>query len=127
VPAAPPPAPSPEEIQRRVARRAALSLLAFSVLTMLMLAAWFGRVAQPWSWRSTLAILCAALGLLASVVVWRIPSRQTALGGVGVMVLSLLRVGLPEDFTWSSFALVVITTLLLVPVVRAAIALKWRA
>ena len=55
---------------------------------------------------------------------WRSPSRTHALMGIGVLVFSLVRIGLPGDWTWVSFALVAITFLLLMPVVHAAIVLR---
>lgn len=116
-----------ESTQRRVARRAALSLVGFSSLTALALAAWFSRAAQPWGAASTLAILSVVFGLLASVAVWRAPTRTSAIGGVVVLVASALRAGMPSDWTASSVALLVITAAFLPPVVHAAIVLPSRA
>ena len=105
-------------------RAAALSLLGFSLFTTLVLAAWFKSVDEPWGWKSVVAIFCAALGLTTSVLVWRAPSRTHVLAGLAVMLLSLARVGGPGGWGWVSFALLVITLALTIPVVRAAIVLR---
>jgi hypothetical protein len=120
----PPNVPGPDLGRRRVVRLAAASLLVFSVVTSIALVAWFWRAEQPWSWRSTLAILGAAGGLAACVAVWRKPSRVTVLSGIGVMVVSLLRVGLPSDWTTASWVLFLLTAILIAPVARLALAIR---
>jgi hypothetical protein len=98
-------------------------LLAFSTLTGLALVAWFSRASDPWTWRSVLALACAVLGVATSALVWRLPSRESLLGGMAVMLLSLLRVGPIGEWTWVSAFMVVITLALLAPLVHALLLL----
>ena len=115
------------EVEDRAPRRAAflasIALLAFSALTALALFAWFTRSEAPWSWKSVLAIGCAVLAAGASALLWVLPSRTHAVLGIVVMLLSLVRIGSPVEWTWVSFALVALTFLLLMPLVHAAIVL----
>jgi hypothetical membrane protein len=101
-----------------------MSLLFFSALTGLALVGWFHRTEMPWSWKSVLAAGCSLLSLMTSALVWRIPTRTHAIMGIAVMLFSLLRIGLPSDWTWVSFALVAATFILLMPLVHAAIVLR---
>jgi hypothetical protein len=124
-PPTPPRLPGPDdERAKRAALAASLSLLAFATLTTLALVAWFSRAEHPWSWKSIVAMLSAILGLTASALVWRAPSRVHAIAGIAVMVFSLVRVGPPWDWTWVSFALMSVTALMLVPLVNAALVLR---
>jgi hypothetical protein len=89
----------------------------------LVLVAWFASADQPWAFSSFVAVLSAFLGVGATGLLWRQPTRQHAYGGLAVMGLSLLRVGLPTNWTSYSVALITITALLAIPVVQAAIVL----
>jgi hypothetical protein len=102
-----------------------MSLLAFAMLTTLALVAWFSRAEQPWGWKSAIAMLSAMLGLTTSALMWRAPSRTHAVAGIVVLGLSLVRVGPPSDWTWVSFALIAVTALMLVPLVNAALVLRF--
>lgn len=44
--------------------------------------------------------------------------------GIVIMLVSLVRIGPPGDWTWVSFALVAATFMLLMPLVHAAIVLR---
>jgi hypothetical protein len=111
-------------VPSRTATVAALSLVLFAVLTGLALAAWFASVPEPWSWKAIIAVLCAALALISAVLVWRAPNRTHALLGAGVLALSLVRVGSPSEWNWASWTLLMLTGLLMVPLIHAAIVLK---
>jgi len=102
---------------------ASLALLAYSTLTAVALAAWFARAIQPWTWNSVLATASCVLGVIASAIVWRFPSRPTLIAGMVVMLSSLLRVGPFNEWTWVSFTMLTVTTLLLVPLVHALVLL----
>jgi hypothetical protein len=113
------------EPEKRAITVASLSLLLFSALTSLALIAWFHRnVGAAWGWKSVLTVACAVLGVTTSALLWRAPSRANAIAGIVVMVASLLRIGPPSAWTWVSFSLVAITTLLLIPLVHAALVLR---
>jgi hypothetical protein len=103
---------------------ASMSLLVFSTLTSIALIGWFHDNPAPWNWRSLIAAACAGLGVTTSALVWRAPSRGHAIMGILVMLLSLVRIGGPSDWTWVSFTLVAVTFVLLMPLVHAAIVLR---
>ncbi len=108
---------------RRAILLASLSLLGFSAFTGIALAAWFARAENPLGWKSVVAMVSVAFGVTTAALVWRAPSRNHVFAGIGVMVFSLLRIGSPSDWTWASYALVALTTLLLIPLVHAVIIL----
>ncbi len=116
--------PVDDRASRRAALIASMALLFYSGLTTFALIGWFKGNAAPWNWKSALTVACAVLGVAASGLVWRAPSRERAMIGVMIMLVSLLRIGLPRDWTWVSFALVAVTFVLLMPVVHAAIVLR---
>ncbi len=101
-----------------------MALLGFSALTAFALVGWFKGNPVPWSWKSLLAVGCAALAVTTSALVWSSPSRGHAILGIAIMVASLARIGAPADWTWVSFALVAVTFVLLMPLVHAAIVLR---
>jgi hypothetical protein len=109
---------------KKLVLHAASALLIFGALTSFSLAAWLARAPEPWGWHALVALLSAALGLAAGVALLRAPSRALAGAGASVMLLSLVRVGVPEHFTWPLVVLPLVTLVLTVPVVRAALALK---
>jgi hypothetical protein len=86
--------------------------------------AWFARAVEPWSWKATVALLTAMLGVAMSALVWRMPTRSHAVTGIAIMTISLVRIGPPDDWTWVTFALLSVTILLAVPLVHAAIVLR---
>src|SRR5580698_3763671 len=85
----------------RAARNASYALLAFTSLTVLSLVAWFLRADQPWGFASFIAVLTAILGTGATALLWRQPTREHVMAGLAVMAISVLRVGLPSDWTWT--------------------------
>ena len=104
-----------------------MALLLFSALTTLAFIGWFKGNPFPWSWKGLLSIGCAALGVTTSALVWSAPSRTHAILGIVIMLASLARIGTPSAWTWTSFTLVAVTFVLLLPVVHAAIVLRPRA
>jgi hypothetical protein len=107
----------------KAARNAVYALGAFSGLTALALTAWFASADQPWGLASFVTLL-ALLGALATGgLLWRRPLRPYAYAALGVMGFSILRVGLPTQWTWASVALITMTALLAIPVAQAAMVL----
>jgi hypothetical protein len=102
---------------------ASLSLLAYSTLTAIALAAWFTRAPDPWTWKSEVAVASCILGVVTSAVVWRFPSRATLIMGIAVILLSLVRVGGFDEWSWVTFIMLAVTVLLLVPLVHAMVLL----
>ncbi len=107
----------------RASRNATYSLLAFTSLTVLSLVAWFLSADQPWGFASFIAVLTAILGMGTTALLWRKPTREHAAAGLLVMGISVLRVGLPSDWTWTSVTLLTMTALLAIPLIQAVIAL----
>ena len=108
----------------KLARQASIALVAFAGLTALSLAAWLARTPEPWGWHAIVALLSAVLGIAAAAALLRAPSRMGAAAGAGVMLVSLVRIGVPDHFAWPLVVLPLVTLLLMVPVVRAALALE---
>jgi hypothetical protein len=104
-------------------RNASYSLVAFTFLTLVTLTAWFGRSPEPWGFASFVALLGALLGIGATVLFWRQPTREYALGGLAALAISLVRVGLPTSWTPTSFVLIAITAVLAVPLAQVVIVL----
>ena len=106
-----------------VAALAALSLVVFTVLTTVSLVAWFAWADDPWTWPAGVASLSAAGAAAVALGLWSKPQRPLALAGLGVLILSLLRVGSMSSWTTSSAILICVTLVLGMPVVHAAIVL----
>ncbi len=109
----------------RTPRIAALALVGFTSLTIVTLAAWFARADQPWGIPSFVMLLTAILSAGAAALFRKQPTREHAMGGLVVMVFSLVRVALPAswDAPVPSIAIITITALFAIPVVQAVIAL----
>lgn len=112
----------PNNVERSV-YAASLSLLGFSMLTGVALAAWFSRMPDPWSWRSVLTLFSCMMGVTTSALVWRAPSRNHVLAGIVVVLVSLIRIGPIADWTWVTMTLLAVTTLLLIPLIHAFVLL----
>lgn len=113
-----------DPVSARASLLASISLLIFSAITMFGIIGWLYRAEVAMTWKSVLATGCTLLGGTTSNLMWRTPTRTHAVMGIGVMLLSLLRIGPPGDWTWVSFALVALTFVLLMPLVHAAIVLR---
>lgn len=98
---------------------ASLSLLTFATLTAIALGAWFASVDDPLTWKSDVAVISCLGAVVASYLVWRMPSRQVLAAGAGVMLFSLLRVADFADWRSISFLVVGSTIVLAIPVVYA--------
>ena len=116
--------PVEDQAGKRAALVASIALLFFGALTALALVGWFYRNDAPWNWKSVLTVGCSLLAVTTSALVWKTPSRNHAILGIVVMLVSLARIGSPGEWTWVSFALVAITFVLLMPLVHAAIVLR---
>ncbi len=113
---------SDKKTGKRAIRAASASLAIFGVLTIVALGAWFRNEPSPWRWTSFVATLSAAFGVVLAVLVLRKPSRKTVAAGIAVMLFSLLRI-VPGTWTGTSYSLVAVTALLLIPLVHAVIIL----
>jgi hypothetical protein len=111
--------PEPAPIPRKLAIASALALFCFSVLSSVALAAWVSREVDPWDWHAIVTLLAAAGGLTTGALMWRAPSRTHAAVGIAVMVLSLVRIGIPTELSWRLLVWPLVTGLLMLPLVRA--------
>lgn len=103
---------------------AAISLLVWSSATFVALGVWFSSHPGGVTWKSLTAAAAALFGVIASLTLWKSPTRGNAILGILVMLASLARIGGPADWTWVSFALVAVTFVLLMPLVHAAMTLR---
>jgi hypothetical protein len=102
------------------ARYAAIAMLVLAGLTLIGLAAFFVSTADPWTWRSLVALATLPFCLLCAGLLWRAPTRENAGAALLVIGFSLARIGLPSDWTRATYVLLVITILVAAPVVWAA-------
>ncbi len=103
---------------------AAVSLLIWSAATFAALGVWFAKDPAGITWKSLTAAIAALFGVIASLTLWKSPTRGNAVLGIIVMLASLARIGGPSGWTWVSFALVAVTFVLLMPLVHAAMTLR---
>ncbi len=102
---------------------AAVALAGFALATTAALIAWFATVSEPWTWKSLVAIASVLFALTVAVLVYRLPTREHAIGGAMVLGASLLRVGPPSEWNGATAALFVLTALAAGPVVYAIVKL----
>ena len=88
------------------------------------LAIWLQRAPNPYVWKSLVTLGAMAGGVVASGAVWRTESRWAAAFGAVVMLGSLVRVGMPAEWSGFSFLLIAGTFVLLMPVVHAVLSLR---
>jgi len=105
---------------RRVASYAAIAMLVLAALTILGLAAYFAKAADPWGWRGLVALATVPFCLVCAGLMWKLPTRENAGASLLVIGFSLVRVGLPGEWTLSTLVLVVLTAAIAAPVVWAA-------
>lgn len=110
---------------KRASFLASIALLCFGALTAIALVGWFSQATDdPWTWKSVLALLCSIGGVATSALVWRAPTRMLVNVGIAIIIVSLGRVGPPNEWTWRSFALIAITLVMLMPLLHATMVLK---
>jgi hypothetical protein len=110
---------SQDEAIRRIARWAAIALLVHSLMLCAGLVALFAQSAAPWSWRTLLSLMAVTFSLTTGALVWRAPTRSHVLAGLAVLLLGLLRVGPVESWGAATYAIVIVTAILIVPLARA--------
>ena len=86
------------------------------------LVAWT-RTPSVVSWRLAVAAAATIFALALSATLWLVPARKWAVLGLAVLLLSLLRLGLPTAWSLTSWTLAGVTILLCLPLVRASVAL----
>ncbi|HSQ68176.1 MAG TPA: hypothetical protein VLM85_33430 [Polyangiaceae bacterium] len=105
---------------RRIANYAAIAMLALAGLTVVGIAAYFAERADPWSWRGLVAIATVPFCIVCAGLLWKMPTRENAGAALLVIGFSLVRVGLPSEWTSSTLVLLLVTGAAAAPVVWAA-------
>jgi hypothetical protein len=103
---------------------ASVALLVFSGVSTVFLVAWLATGAPLFQWKALLTALCALLGLVLSALLWRSPTRTLSGIGLLLMLLSVLRIGMPSEWNGFSFALLSLTLILAMPLANAIFSLK---
>lgn len=102
---------------------ASLAMLAHGALGMFGLAAWL-RTPNIVSWRLLVALVATLASVGLSAWLWIAPSRKLAIAGLLVLIASLLRLGMPDEWGSLSYGVVAITAVLALPLLRALFALE---
>lgn len=97
-------------------------MLAHATVGMIGLVAWT-RTPSIVSWRLLVAFVATLAAIGASAALWLAPSKKSAGLGLSVLLLSLLRLGMPDSWTGASWAVLALTALLSLPLLRASFAL----
>ncbi len=102
---------------------ATVAMVVFAAITTIGVAAYFTRTADPWTWRGLVALATIPFSLLCAGLLWRAPTRENAGAALLVLAFSLVRIGLPPEWTSATYVLLAITAACAAPVVWAARAL----
>ncbi len=102
------------------ARYAAMGMIALAGLTILGVSAYFVQATDPWTWRGLVAMATIPFALVCAGLLWRAPTRENAGAALLVVAFSVVRVGLPAEWTNASWILLVLTAACAAPVVWAA-------
>lgn len=104
---------------------AAISLLVFAALSLLVLLMFWSVAADPWTWKSGLVLICSlTAGLDGVLLLVHRASQAHVAGGLTLMALSTLRVGDPWDWNWASWTILIATLLLAIPLLRALFVMR---
>ena len=104
----------------KVARWAALAMVALAAVTLVGVLAYWATLADPWTWRGLVALATVPFSLLCAWLLWRTPTRENANAALLVIAFSLVRIGLPADWTRATYILIALTVILAAPIVWAA-------
>ncbi len=105
---------------RRVANYAAIAMIALAAITIVGIAAYFAKNTDPWTWRNLVALATVPFCLVCAGLLWKIPTRENANAALLVIAFSLVRIGLPSEWTLRTFVLLLLTAATAAPVVWAA-------
>jgi hypothetical protein len=101
-------------------RYAVIAMLVLVALTCIGVAAYFAQNKDPWTWRGLVAIATIPFSLVCAGLMWKFPTRENASASLLVIAFSLVRIGLPDEWTTATYVLIVITLLIAAPVAWAA-------
>jgi hypothetical protein len=95
-------------------------MVVLAAVTIIGVAAYFTRTADPWTWRGLVALATIPFALVCAALLWRGPTRENAGAALLVVAFSLVRVGLPSEWTGATYVLLFITAACAAPVIWAA-------
>jgi hypothetical protein len=101
-------------------RWAVVAMLLLAALTCVGVAAYFAQYKDPWTWRSLVALATIPFSVVCAGLMWKFPTRENASASLLVIAFSLVRIGLPDEWTTATFVIIVITLVIAAPVVWAA-------
>ena len=101
-------------------RYAIIAMLVLAALTCVGVAAYFAQNKDPWTWRGLVAIATIPFSLVCAGLMWKFPTRENASASLLVIAFSLVRIGLPDEWTTATFVIIAITLVLAAPVAWAA-------
>ncbi len=99
---------------------AAIAMLVLAGLTSVGVAAYFAQAKDPWTWRGLVALATIPFALVCSGLLWRWPTRENASAALLVVGFSLVRVGLPNEWTTATWVVIALTLAVAAPVAWAA-------
>ena len=105
---------------RRIANYAAVAMIALAALTVVGIAAYFVKTPDPWTWRGLVALATVPFCIVCAGLLWKVPTRENASAALLVIAFSLLRIGLPGEWTTATLVLLVLSGAAAVPVAWAA-------
>lgn len=110
---------------KRASLMASVALLAFTALTSVALVGWFQQEPEElWTYKSIVALVAALGAVTMSALVWQTPTRRYVHIGAAIMIVSLARIGPPNEWTSKSLVLVAVTFALVLPLIHASSVLK---
>jgi len=94
-------------------------MLVLAALTCIGVAAYFAQNKDPWTWRGLVALATIPFSLVCAGLMWKFPTRENAAASLLVIGFSLVRIGLPDEWTNATYVIIAITFALAAPVVWA--------
>ncbi len=99
---------------------AAIAMVVLAALTGIGIAAYFAKNVDPWTWRGLVALATIPFALVCAGLLWKWPTRENATAALLVVGFSLVRIGLPGEWTTATYVVLGVTLALAAPVAWAA-------
>ena len=99
---------------------AAGAMVALAIVNVVGVTAYFLRNADPWTWKSLVALATIPFSLVCAALVWRAPTRENAGAALLVVAFSLVRIGFPGEWTNMTYVYLAISAAVAAPVAWAA-------
>ena len=101
-------------------RYAVIAMLVLAGLTCIGVAAYFATHGDPWTWRSLVGLATIPFSIVCAGLLWKFPTRENAAASLLIIAFSLVRIGLPDEWTTATYVIILITAVIAAPVVWAA-------